>query len=73
MKKFIARFKAEYPGIDAIQHSCFSWQQNGDNLDNAVSANQIAHTTAIHFFKTYDKNAVPEKIIVQIDKIEKFK
>lgn len=73
MKKFIAIFKAMYPGINAIQHSCFTWQQNGDIPDTTISANQIAHTTAIHFFRMFDDSAIPDKIIVEIDKIEKFK
>ncbi|MCM4162768.1 MULTISPECIES: hypothetical protein [unclassified Arenibacter] len=73
MMKFIARFKAEYPGIDAIQHSCFTWQQDGEIPDKTISTNQIAHTTAIHFFRMYDENVDPDKIIVLIDKIEKFK
>ena len=73
MIKFIARFQAEYPGIDATQYSCITWQQDGEVPDTTMARGMIAHNTAFYFFRLFDKNIEPDKIIVSIDLVEKFK
>ena len=73
MKRFIARFTAEYPGIEAVQYSCFTWQQNSDTEDTSTTRGHIAHNSSYYFFKMFENEIDPDRIIVTIEKIEKFK
>ena len=73
MERFIASFTAEYPGIDAVQYSCFSWQQNDDTPDTSTTRGHIAHNSSYDFFKMFNNEIDPDKIIVIIKKIEKLK
>lgn len=73
MKKFIARFTAGYPGIEENQRSSITWKQNSTTPDVVIAKRHITHFTAIYFFKMFSEEIDPDKIIVEIDKIEKFK
>jgi len=75
MKKFIAIFEAEYPGINATQYSCITWQQQNDDIDHNYISDLIRNTTARHFFVAFldsNENIIVDNISVSLGKIEPF-
>ena len=75
MKKYIAIFEAAYPGIDATQYSCITWEQQNDNVDHIYVNDLIKNTTARHFFKAIagaKANIDANNIVVSLGKIEAF-
>ncbi len=73
-KKFIARFNASHPRFNEVQHSCITWDQDGDEPDVLMTKGMIQHTTACHFFNMFSKIEInPDEIIVEIEQVMPFR
>ena len=75
MTTYIAEFKSIHKLIQIEQHSIFTWQQEGGEIDNDLLEGKIKRESSLHFFKliagkVYD--VLPDDITVKIGKSEPF-
>lgn len=75
MTTYIAEFKAVHKLIQVIQHSVFTWQQEGGEIDSDLLQGKIKRESSMHFYKLLagDKIEVAmDDISVEISKTEPF-
>ncbi|WP_297690715.1 GTP-binding protein LepA [uncultured Eudoraea sp.] len=75
MTTYIAEFKAVHKLIQVIQHSVFTWQQEGGEIDSDLLQGKIKRESSMHFYKLLagDKIEVAmDDISVEITKTEPF-
>ena len=75
MTTYIAEFKAMHKLIQIKQHSIFTWQQEGGDIDKDLLEGKIKRESSVHFYKllagtNYPVN--PEDISVEISRTEPF-
>lgn len=75
MTTYIAEFKAIHSIIQIIQHSVFTWQQEGGEIDPDLLSGKIKRESSVHFYKllagkNYDISL--EDISVEINKTTSF-
>ena len=69
MTTYIAEFKAIHKLIQIKQHSIFTWQQEGGEIDTDLLEGKIKRESSLHFFKLLageNYEVSPEDIRVQI-------
>ncbi len=75
MTTYIAEFRAVHKLIQVIQHSVFTWQQEGGEIDPDLLQGKIKRESALHFYKLYAGDSYEvtiEDISVEITKTEPF-
>ena len=75
MTTYIAEFRAEHKIIQIEQHSIFTWQQEGGEIDKDLLEGKIKRESAQHFYNlvagnNYDVDL--EDISVEINKTAPF-
>ena len=51
MTTYIAEFRAVHKLIQVIQHSVFTWQQEGGEIDSDLLKGKIKRESSMHFYK----------------------
>ena len=51
MTTYIAEFRAVHKLIQIIQHSVFTWKQEGGEIDSDLLQDKIKRESAVHFYK----------------------
>ena len=51
MTTYIAEFRAVHKLIKIIQHSVFTWKQEGGEIDSDLLQGKIKRESAVHFYK----------------------
>ena len=51
MTTYIAKFCAHHSIIQIMQHSVFTWKQEGGEIDKELLIGKIKRESALHFFK----------------------
>ena len=51
MTTYIAEFKSIHKLIQIVQHSIFTWQQEGGDIDRDLLEGKIKRESSLHFFK----------------------
>ena len=51
MTTYIAEFRAAHKIIQIIQHSIFTWQQEGGEIDNELLIGKIKRESSLHFYR----------------------
>jgi hypothetical protein len=75
MTTYIAEFRAVHKLIQVIQHSVFTWQQEGGEIDSDLLQGKIKRESAMHFYKLLAGDSYEvamEDISVEISKTEPF-
>ncbi len=75
MTTYIAEFKAVHSIIQVIQHSVFTWQQEGGEIDPDLLSGKIKRESSLHFYKLLAGKNYPislEDISVEINKTGSF-
>jgi len=75
MTTYIAEFKAVHKLIQVIQHSVFTWQQEGGEIDSDLLQGKIKRESAMHFYKLLAGDSIEvamDDISVEISKTEPF-
>ena len=75
MTTYIAEFRAVHKLIQVIQHSVFTWQQEGGEIDSDLLQGKIKRESAIHFYKLQAGDGYEvaiDDISVEITKTEPF-
>ena len=75
MTTYIAEFTAVHKIIQIVQHSVFTWRQEGGEIDKDLLEGKIKRESSIHFYnllagKEYDVQL--EDISVKINKTALF-
>lgn len=75
MTTYIAEFRAVHKIIQVVQHSVFTWKQEGGEIDSSLLQGKIKRESSLHFFKLiagdrYEVNL--DDISVEINKTETF-
>ena len=75
MTTYIAEFKAAHKIIQIEQHSIFTWQQEGGDIDKDLLEGKIKRESSVHFYKllagTKYKVSL-EDICIEINRTEHF-
>ena len=75
MTTYIAEFKAVHKIIQIEQHSIFTWQQEGGEIDQDLLEGKIKRESSVHFYKllagSHYKVSL-EDISIEINKTEPF-
>ncbi len=75
MTTYIAEFRTTHRIIQIVQHSCFTWQQEGGEIDADLLQGKIKRQSSVHFFKLLAGNQFDislEDITVEIAKTAPF-
>ena len=75
MTTYIAEFKAVHTIIQSIQHSVFTWQQEGGEIDPDLLSGKIKRESSRHFYKILAGENYPialEDITIEINKTSSF-
>ena len=75
MTTYIAEFKAAHKIIQIVQHSIFTWQQEGGEIDEDLLKGKIKRESSLHFYKLIagtNYRVDPEDISVDITKTAPF-
>ena len=75
MTTYIAEFKAIHKLIQIEQHSIFTWQQEGGEIDKDLLEGKIKRESAVHFYKLLagtNYSVSLDDISVEINKTEPF-
>ena len=75
MTTYIAEFRAVHKLIQIRQHSIFTWQQEGGDIDKDLLEGKIKRESSLHFFKLLAGEAydvLPDDITVNIGKSGPF-
>ena len=51
MTTYIAEFRAVHKIIQIVQHSVFTWQQEGGEIDPDLLVGKIKRESSFHFFR----------------------
>ncbi len=51
MTTYIAEFKAAHKIIQIVQHSIFTWQQEGGEIDVDLLKGKIKRESSLHFYR----------------------
>ncbi|MEN8789227.1 MAG: GTP-binding protein LepA [Flavobacteriaceae bacterium] len=75
MTTYIAEFQAVHKIIQIVQHSIFTWQQEGGEVDMDLLQGKIKRESAVYFYKllageTYE--VLPDDISIEINKTAPF-
>lgn len=75
MTTYIAEFRAAHRIIQIIQHSVFTWKQEGGEIDKGLLEGKIKRESSLHFYRlqageNYDVKL--EDISVKINKTAPF-
>lgn len=76
MTTYIAEFSCTHKVIQIEQHSCFTWQQEGGEVDEELLQNKILRESSIHFFRLVIDSDYPialEDLQLKIIKTQPFK
>jgi hypothetical protein len=75
MTTYIAEFKAAHKTIQILQHSVFTWQQEGGEIDPELLQGKIKRESSVHFYNLLagdSSNVALEDISVEISKTAPF-
>ena len=75
MTTYIAEFKAAHKIIQIVQHSIFTWQQEGGEIDKDLLKGKIKRESSLHFYKLIagtNYEVDPEDISIDIAKTAPF-
>ncbi|WP_297705724.1 GTP-binding protein LepA [uncultured Eudoraea sp.] len=75
MTTYIAEFKAAHKTIQILQHSVFTWKQEGGEIDPELLQGKIKRESSIHFYNLLageKHNVTLEDISVEITKTAPF-
>lgn len=75
MTTYIAEFKAAHKTIKILQHSVFTWQQEGGEIDPELLQGKIKRESSVHFYNLLagdSCNVALEDISVEISKTAPF-
>ena len=75
MTTYIAEFKASHKLIQIKQHSIFTWQQEGGEIDKDLLEGKIKRESAMHFYKLLagtNYKVSLEDISIEINRTEPF-
>jgi len=50
MTIYIAAYKAKHRIIQIEEHSCFTWKQEGGEIDSEMLKGKIIRESSVHFF-----------------------
>lgn len=75
MTTYIAEFRAVHRLIQIVQHSVFTWQQEGGEIDSELLIGKIKRESSLHFFKllagaNYDVQM--DDITIEVNKTAPF-
>ena len=76
MTTYIAEFRASHKIIQIEQHSCFTWHQEGGEIDMELLGGKITRESSVHFFKLLaggQYSVSPEDISVEVVQTDFFK
>ncbi len=75
MTTYIAEFKAAHKTIKIMQHSVFTWKQEGGEIDSELLEGKIKRESSVHFYNLLageKLNIVLEDISIEITKTAPF-
>ncbi|MBT8296917.1 MAG: HtaA domain-containing protein [Maribacter sp.] len=75
MTTYIAEFRAAHKLIQIEQHSIFTWQQEGGEIDPDLLQGKIKRESSVHFYNLLAGerlDVVLDDITVEINKTEAF-
>ena len=75
MTTYIAEFTAVHKIIQIVQHSVFTWKQEGGEIDSDLLAGKIKRESSMHFFKLLagtNYEVQPEDITIEVNKTAPF-
>jgi hypothetical protein len=75
MTTYIAEFKAAHKTIKIMQHSVFTWKQEGGEIDPELLQGKIKRESSVHFYNLLaakKDNVTLEDISVEITKTAPF-
>ena len=75
MTTYIAEFKAIHSIIQIMQHSVFTWQQEGGEIDPELLSGKIKRESSLHFYKLIAGASYPiamDDISIEISKTSSF-
>lgn len=75
MTTYIAEFRAVHKVIQIIQHSIFTWKQEGGEIDDELLRGKIKRESSVHFYNLLvgeQYNVALEDISVEITKTATF-
>lgn len=75
MTTYIAEFRAVHKVIQIIQHSIFTWKQEGGEIDDELLQGKIKRESSVHFYNLLvgeQYNVALEDISVEITKTATF-
>ena len=75
MTTYIAEFEATHKTIQIKQHSVFTWQQEGGEIDAELLKGKIKRESSVHFYRLLAGQAFevePDDIEVAVNKTGPF-
>lgn len=75
MTTYIAEFTAVHKIIQIVQHSVFTWRQEGGEIDKELLEGKIKRESSIHFYRLLAGNKHDiqlDDISVEINKTDLF-
>jgi len=75
MTTYIAEFRAVHKIIQIVQHSIFTWQQEGGEIDMDLLQGKIKRESAVYFYKLLageNYKVLPDDISIEINKTAPF-
>ena len=75
MTTYIAEFRAVHKIIQIVQHSVFTWKQEGGEIDSDLLISKIKRESSMHFFSLLagtNSEVQLEDITIEVNKTAPF-